>query len=154
MATATKIVASLVGKLLNAANVFFAGRLFLNRVLATKRRASRLKHSIYLEEAFRDDIQWWLEALQIRNGVSFLIHESTSEISLDTSTKGWIGGKPVIGAYNYALNEFIPVSPPAHLHDLHISDLEPLAHLLVVRVWGPQLVDQHVTVHTDLRVYL
>ena len=40
-----KELASLAGKLLNTANVFFAGRLFLNRVLATKRRASRLKHS-------------------------------------------------------------------------------------------------------------
>ena len=31
-----KKLASLAGTLLNAANVFFAGRLFLNRVLATK----------------------------------------------------------------------------------------------------------------------
>ena len=64
----------------------FAGRLFLNRVLATKRRAARLKHPIYLEEAFRDDVEWWLEDLQIRNGVSFLVHKFTSDISLDAST--------------------------------------------------------------------
>jgi hypothetical protein len=133
-----KELASLTGKLLNATNVF-AGRLFLNQVLATKRQAFRLKHSIYLEEAFRDDIQWWMEALQIRNGVSVLVHDSTSEISLDASTNGWFDAKPRIGAYNYALIEYISVSPPAHLHDLHISDLEPLARLLVVRVWGPQL---------------
>ena len=144
-----KELASLAGKLLNACNVFFAGRLFLNRVLATKRRAARLKHSIYLEEAFRDDIQWWLEALQLRNGVSFLVHKATAEISMDASSNGWHDGKPGIGAYNYALNEYISVSPPSHLHDLHISDLELLAHLLVARVWGPQLAHQHVTVHTD-----
>ena len=81
-----KELASLAGMLLNAANVFFAGRLFLNQGLATKRRAFRRKHSIYLVEAFRDDIQWWLEALQIRNGVSFLVHDFTSEFSLDAST--------------------------------------------------------------------
>ena len=58
-----KELASLAGKLLNAANVLFAERLFVNRVLATKRRAARFTHQIYLEESFRDDIQWWIEAL-------------------------------------------------------------------------------------------
>ena len=69
-----------------------------------------------------------------------MVHNSFSEISLDAGTFGWIGGKPGIGACNYELNKFISVSPPAHLHDLYISDLELLAHLLVVRVWSPQLV--------------
>ena len=56
--TATeKELASLSGKLLNACNVFFAGRLFLNRILATKRKAARRfkmyrSEFIYLEEAF------------------------------------------------------------------------------------------------------
>ena len=79
-----KELASLPGKLLKAANGVFAGRLFPNRVLATKRQSG-------------------------------------------------------IRACNYALNEFISVPPPAHLHDLHTSDLELLAHLLVVRVGDPQL---------------
>ena len=153
--TATeKDLASLSGKLLNICNIFFAGRLFLNRVLATKRRAARcqklykLKH-IYLEEAFRDDLVWWLEALDHRNGSSFLVHKSTADITLDASSTGWWGGTPGIGAYHHQLNEYISVCPPAHLHDLHISDLELLAHLLVARVWGPRMQHQHVTIWTD-----
>ena len=153
--TATeKDLASLAGKLLHACNVFFAGRLFLNRVLATKRRATRcqnlykLKH-IYLEEAFRDDLRWWLDALALRNGISFLVHESTVDITLDASSSGWWGQTPGIGAYHHQLNEFISVCPPVHLHDLHISDLELLAHLLVARVWGPKLRHQHATIWTD-----
>lgn len=142
-------LASLAGKLLNAANVLFSGRLFLNRILATKRRASRFAHPIYLEEAFRDDVQWWVEALRIRNGVSFLVHDSSAEITLDASTDGWHGRVPGIGAYHFQLNEFISVSPPEHLHQLHISDLELLAHVLVARVWGPQMAKQQVTVWTD-----
>ena len=82
-------LASLSGKLLNACNVFFSGRLFLNRVLATKRRAARLSHhTVYLEQCFRDDLLWWLEALRLRNGVSFLVHHSTAIITLDASTHG------------------------------------------------------------------
>ena len=102
-----------------------------------------------MDEAFRDDVQWWLEALQARNGVSFLVQESTSFITLDASTNGWFSGAPGIGAYNQHLNEYISVSPPPHLHQLHISDLELLAHVLVARAWGPQMASQHVIVYTD-----
>ena len=104
---------------------------------------------MYLEEAFRDDIQWWLEAIKIRNGVSFLVHDATATITLDASSNGWHLGAPGIGAYHHGRNEYISVSPPEHLHGLHISDLELLAHLLVARVWGSQMVHQHVTVFTD-----
>ena len=144
-----KELASLSGKLLQACGVIFAGRLFLNRILATKRRAARAPHSIYLDEAFRDDAQWWLEALELRNGVSFLVQKSTAVITLDASTTGWSDGSPGIGAYNFAKNEFISVSPPPHLHDLHINDLELLAHILVARVWGPEMDSVHVKVFTD-----
>ena len=136
---AEKDLASISGKLLQACGVIFAGRLFLNRILATKRRAARALHkTIYLDEAFRDDVQWWLEALVLRNGVSFLVQKSTAVITLDASTTGWSDGSPGIGAYNFDRNEFISVSPPQHLHSLHINDLELLAHVLVARVWGDE----------------
>ena len=148
--TTEKELASLAGKLLNASNVFFAGRLFVNRVLATKRRAAKLSHkTIYVDEDFRDDLKWWLEALDLRNGVSFLVHVSTALITLDASTHGWIDRKPGIGAYHFGLNEYISVCPPARLHDLHINDLELLAHILVVRTWGAQMRNQHITIKTD-----
>ena len=147
-------LASLSGKLLNACNVFFAGRLFLNRILATKRRAARCfkdyrSKYIYLEEAFREDLRWWLDALLLRNGISFLVHKSTADITLDASSNGWWGHKPGIGAYHFGLNQYISVCPPVHLHDLHISDLELLGHILVARVWGPLMLHQHITVWTD-----
>ena len=129
--------------------MLFAGTLFVNRVLTTKRRAAKFSHSIYLQEAFRDDIQWWLEALQVRNGVSFLVQDATVKISLDASSNGWANGAPSIGAYHHGLHEYISVSPPPELHDLHISDLELLGDLLVARVWGPQMVHQHICILTD-----
>ena len=48
----------LCGKLLYASNVFFAGRLFLNCCLATKRFASKLWQPTILTEDFFDDIKW------------------------------------------------------------------------------------------------
>ena len=142
-------LASVAGKLLQACGVIFSGRLFLNRILATKRRAARFSNAIYLDESFRDDVQWWLEALRLRNGVSFLVQTSTAVITLDASTSGWYGGAPGIGAYHHQRHEYISVSPPEHLHELHISDLELLAHLLVARVWGPEMDCQQVKVFTD-----
>ena len=142
-------LASVAGKLLQACGVIFSGRLFLNRILATKRRAARFSNAIYLDESFRDDVQWWLEALRLRNGVSFLVHTSTAVITLDASTSGWYDGAPGIGAYHHQRHEYISVSPPKLLHELHISDLELLAHLLVARVWGPEMECQQVKVFTD-----
>ena len=148
--TTEKQLASLSGKLLNASNVFFAGRLFVNQVLATKRRAAKLPNkAVFIDEDFRDDLKWWSEALRLRNGVSFLVHDSTALITLDASTHGWFDNKPGIGAYHYGFNEFISVSPPPHLHDLHINDLELLAHVLVVRVWGSRMRHMHITIKTD-----
>ena len=78
-------------------------------------------------------------SLRLRNGVSFLVQKSPAVITLDVSTSGWHDGAPGIGAYHYERNEYISVSPPEHLHSLHISDLELLGHLLVARVWGPEM---------------
>ena len=72
---------------------------------------------------------------------------------LDASSSGWWGDKPVIGAYHHKLNQYISVCSPAHMHDMHISDLELLAHILVARVWGPLMRHQHVTVWTDNEAY-
>ena len=126
--------ASLAGTLFSAANVTFAGRLFLNRVSATKRRAFRLTQSIHMDEVFRDKVLWRLEAP----------HKSTSDSPLDASTHGWLGGKPGTGAFYYALYEYIPVPPRAHFYESHRRDLEPTTHPPVVRVWGLQ--PQHLRV--------
>jgi hypothetical protein len=99
-------LASLAGKLLQACNVIFVGRLFINQVLASKKRASCFSHFIYLEESFPDDIEWLLEAIQIQNGVSFLVHETSSYITLDTYSNRLFQDAPGIGAYNHLLNKY------------------------------------------------
>ena len=89
-------LAVLCGKLLYAANVISAGRLFLNRCLATKRRASRHRKPITLDVDFWADIRWWQEAIALRNGVSFLVPDNTLHVSLDASTNGFYDQKRCI----------------------------------------------------------
>ena len=104
-------MASLAGKLLQDCNIIFVGRLFISRLLASKKRASCFSHFIYLEESFRDDIEWLLEAIQIQNGVSFLVHKTSSYITLDTYFNRLLQDAPCIGAYNHLLNEYNSMFP-------------------------------------------
>ena len=142
-------LAVLCGKLLYAANVIHAGRLFLNRCLATKRRASRHRKPITLDRDFWDDIRWWQEAIALRNGISFLVPDQTLHISLDASTNGFYDGKPGIGAYNHQNHQYISTTVPPELSEMCIADLELIAHVVSVRVWGPSWKGAEVTIHTD-----
>ena len=144
-----KDLCSLAGRLVYAASVVASGRLFLNRVLATKRRATTLGSPIILDSAFFDDISWWIDAIKSRNGITFLDFVSSSHIAKDASSNGWFGGLPGIGIFNFSKNEFIACSPPAHLCHLDIADLELLAHVIAGNLWGPEWDGQQITGETD-----
>ena len=139
----------LCGKLLYAANVIFAGRLFLNRCLATKRFASTHPEPIYLSADFFADITWWQDAIKLRNGVSFLVPDSTVHVSLDASTNGWHDGKPGLGAYNHDTHQYFSTTPTAEFADLEIADLELLAHVISIQLWSDAWKQNQVTIHTD-----
>ena len=76
-------------KLLYCSQVIFAGRLFLNRCLATKLFAATLSQPNILSQDFFQDISWLLAAIKTRNGVSFLVTVSETHVSLDASSNGW-----------------------------------------------------------------
>ena len=139
----------LCGKLLYASNVVFAGRLFLNRCLATKRFAASLKKPTTLTDDFFADVSWWQEAIKYRNGVSFLVPKSHIHVSLDASSNGWKAGAPGLGGYNHQSHQFFSATPPPHLSHLSIADLELLAHVVALHIWAPEWADSQVTVHTD-----
>ena len=142
-------LAVLCGKLLYASGVIFAGRLFLNRCLATKRFASTLRQPTILTRDFFQDIEWWLEAIQTRNGVSFLVPVSSVHVSLDASSNGWKNGAPGIGGYNHDNHQFFSTTPPPHLQHLDIANLELLAHIVALHLWDDQWHEKQVTIHTD-----
>ena len=142
-------LAVLSGKLLFASQVIPSGRLFLNRCLATKRRAARHGGPIMLDSDFMSDIRWWQSAVVSRNGVCFLVPDATIHISLDASTDGWFQGKPGLGAYNHANHEYFAVTPPDEFSELTIADLELLAHVVSIHLWGSSWAGCEVAIHTD-----
>ena len=115
---AAEVLSSLDGKLIYAGGVIASGRLLINGVLALKRRASLFGAPIILDEAFFDDIRWWIGAINLRNGITFLEATSTVHVARYASSDGWIGGLPGIGIFNFSNNEFVTCAPPVHLQEL------------------------------------
>ena len=142
-------LAVLSGKLLYCSNVIFAGRLFLNRCLATKRFAAKIATPTVLTEDFFQDIKWWLVAVKVRNGISFLVPAAEVHVSLDASSGGWFHGKPGLGGYNHDLHQYFSCTVPDELSNWCIADLELLAHVVAFHLWAHDWERRHVTVHTD-----
>ena len=142
-------LAVLCGKLLYCCNVIFAGRLFLNRCLATKRFASRLPEATYLTQDFYDDIKWWIDAIKLRNGVSFLVPDAELHVSLDASSNAWHEGKPGLGGFNHASNQYFSCTVPDEMADWCIANLELLAHVVAFHLWAAEWKNSVVMVHTD-----
>lgn len=139
----------LAGRLLYASRVVRPGRIFLNRVLATKRRAALSPTTIILDPAFFADIRWWRQSLVSTNGISFLEHNFTFKVSLDASSNGWFGNLPGLAGYNHDTNEYFACPPLPEMCDWHISDLELLCHILAARLWGEQWPKAQVRGLTD-----
>lgn len=142
-------LASLAGRLLYASRVIRPGRTFLNRVLATKRRAAVAPAAITLDEAFHADLKWWHRSLVATNGISFLDFEPAIEVTLDASSDGWYDGLPGLGGFNLSTGEYFACTTPPELSGWHISDLELVCHLLASRLWSTSWRGLHILGHTD-----
>ena len=129
-------LASLAGKLLYASRVVRPGRIFLNRVLASKRRASATAAPIILDSSFHADIAWWHKSLVSSNGISFLEFSQDCRISLDASSSGWYEGKPGLAGFNHQTGQFFACAAPDDMLEWHICDLELVCHLIAARAWG------------------
>ena len=84
------------------------------------------------------------------NGLSnmrFAAHHNC--VALDASTDGWEGGTPGIGGYNFIKNDWFKSSVPAHMQLWPICDLELLAHIICVRMWGGEWAGTEIYGLTD-----
>merc|ERR1712015_12206 len=108
-----------------------------------------LRSPTILTRDFFQDIEWWIDAIQTRNGVSFLVPVSSVHVSLDASSNGWKNQTPGLGGYNHNTHEFFATTPPPHLQHLSIADLELLAHIVALHIWDHLWENKVVTIHTD-----
>ena len=145
-------LASLVGRLMHAANVVRSGRLQINRILATKRLAASLDRPVLVDSSCMADIKWWHAALSTRNGVSFLEHDHDVLIAMDASGSGWEQGLPGLSGFNFDTNEFWCGPPPEHLLHLDICDLETVCHVVSCRIWGHTWKHKQILGQTDNQI--
>ena len=132
-----RMLQKLLGVLLHLSRVVRPGRLFVNRMLCTMRKAEKLDVSMVLDNEFKKDVHWWLKHIRTWNGVSLLkFNQFHNKIQLDASTNGWWNGRPGIGGYNFLRHEYFRCSVPDDWPWLRIEDLELVAHIIAARCWG------------------
>ena len=83
------------------------------------------------------------------NGKSFLEPFYSADVALDASSGAWFDGGPGIGGYCYHRNKYFACGVPSDLADWPICDLELVAYLLAVRLWGQHWHSYTVCFLTD-----
>ena len=149
-----KEIASLAGRLLWTCAVVPPGRVFLGRILAFKREADArglavARRPVALDAQFHLDVQWWLSMAKHWNGKSFLSPTWTGDVALDASSDGWYGGKPGLGAFNFANGQYLACGVPEAFQHFPIADLELLVHLVAVRIWSQDWHACTINIATD-----
>ena len=135
---------SLIGKLCFVTKCVRQSRTFLNRMLDTLRSCK--PGSTELSVSFRKDIAWWKKFMEKFNGVWFIPSTIWSEPDVYLSTDSCLRGCGGI-----AHNEYFHSSYPEFIlkQDLPIHQLELLAVLVGVRLWGKRYAGQKVQIYCD-----
>ena len=137
----------LIGKLSFAATTVRSGRLFFSRIITFMVKTP--KHGIRTFDAdVRKDINWWVRFIDDYNGVSIIPEpcwrEPDSVIATDACLKG-------IGGFNFAGEYFHATVPETVTSqgDVHINELECLAIVVALKVWGPQCAGMNLLLYCD-----
>ena len=141
-----KDVQRLVGKLSFAASTVRAGRLFFLRILNFLRGLP--KHGIRsLTQDVKKDVLWWAKFVEDYNGVSMipdiLWGEPDATISSDATLVG-LGGFCNGEYFHTEIPEFITEN-----NCVHINELECLAVVIALKVWGPSLAGYKILMYCD-----
>ena len=136
---------SLIGKLVFAAKVIPAGRLFTRRLIDTSTRVHSLHHHIRLSSASRADIQWWLQFASKWNGKAFYLDPTWTpspafQLFTDASDLGF-------GAYWSGHWLCGPWSPKQRTRDIQWKEL--YAVTAAAHAWGSQWSRKRLLVHCD-----
>ena len=137
---------SLIGKLQFITKCVRQSRVFMNRVLDTLRAVKSEKKRIKLGESFMKDLRWWSMFIDEFNGTSFIPPLYWSEPDITFSTDSCL-----VGCGGLCGLEYFHYSYPKIITDqeLPIHDLEMLAVLLAVRIWGHNFAGMKVQIYCD-----
>lgn len=133
----------LAGSLNWACQAVRGGRFFLRRIIDTMNGLRRPCHKYKLSAAFRLDIKWWLNFLEVFNGVVYYREAEKAVVMTDACTIGC--GMYHCGDWHYVNWE---VDAP-QFQNLHINYKEVLAVTLAAKRWAPRWTNRDVTLITD-----
>lgn len=140
---------SLIGKLSFAAKVIKPGRLFLRYMINLSTTVSKLDHFIYLNKEVHLDIEWWVKALDIHNGVVFIQDKfiSSKDLQLFTDASG-IGFGGIYGS-----QWFYAAWPEKFTRDfIDINFKELFAIVVAFEIWGPHFTNKQILFNSDSEV--
>ena len=141
-----KQLQSLIGKLAFVCKCVRQSQLFLSRMLVLLCTVSQNHHHVKLSAEFRKDVLWRLRFLRIYNGVSVIPSNVWTEPDAIFSTDACLTGCGGLSSTHY----FHAVFPPGMLQQsLAIHNLELLAILVAVRLWGHHWPGLRILVRCD-----
>ena len=137
---------SLLGKLSFVSKCVQNSRIFLMRIIDLLKRLKRNHHRVSLNKDFRKDISWWINFIAVYNGVSIICDVPWSAPDCVFATDacltgcGGVCGRSVFHAPfpDWVLQQFTA-----------IHQLEFLAFLVAVRLWGALWAGLRVQVYCD-----
>lgn len=137
---------SLLGKLSFVSKCVQNSRIFLMRIIDLLKRLKHNHHRVSLDKEFRKDISWWINFIAVYNGVSIICDVLWSAPDCVFATDacltgcGGVCGRSVFHAPfpDWVLQQFTA-----------IHQLEFLAFLVAIRLWGPLWAGLRVQVYCD-----
>lgn len=147
-------VQSLVGKLNFCASTVRAGRLFFSRVLLFLKTMAP-KGFARIPAEVKQDLKWWVNFMQSFDGRTCIPEVVWARPDLVFSTDAsplFCGGWSPAETSSRQYCEFFAVAFPDWILSnplVSINELEALALLVGVRLWGPTCVGKRLLVHCD-----
>ena len=144
-----KELQSLVGKLNFAATTVHAGRLFFSRIL-DHMRSINSNESCPIPDEVMKDISWWIKYMKEFDGKAMMMMDSWvapeatwSTDACETACGGWTQGQ----YFHAKFLDHIIQNP-----EVHINELECLAIVVALKLWGPRMRRKKFLVNCDNEV--
>ena len=141
-------VQALLGKLNFACATVRSGRAFLARIIAFIIQFKEDIHeSLKIPEEVIRDLEWWAKFLMDFNGISFIPEVRWLPPDAMISTDSCLSA---CGGWNRG--DYFHIKYPSEIvtdPDIHINELECLAVVVAVKVWGNSLKGKNILLHCD-----
>ena len=136
---------SLIGVLQFVTKCVWQSKVFMNRLLEAL-RGIKDKKAVRLSDSFQKDLKWWAMFMHKFNGTSFIPEIIWAEPDVTFATDSCLSGCGGICGYEYFHSSF---PDDIRTQQLPIHQLEMLAVLVGVRIWGSYCQGLRVQIYCD-----